>query len=47
MIALKQIREYIDENNIKSELNKTDKNLLIGKLVDNQNNGFFKYSATI
>lgn len=43
MIALKQIRDYIDENNIKSELNKTDKNLLIEKLVDNQKNGFFKY----
>lgn len=43
MIALKQIRDYIDENNIKSELNKTDKNLLIEKLIDNQKNGFFKY----
>ena len=43
MIDLKQIRDYIDENNIKSELNKTDKNLLIEKLIDNQKNVFFKY----
>ena len=43
MITLKTIKEYIDENNIKSELSKKDKNLLIEKIVGNKNNGFFKY----
>lgn len=43
MIALRDIKEYIDQNNIKSELSKKDKNLLIEKLVENKNDGFFKY----
>ena len=43
MIALRDIKEYIDKNDIESELSKKDKNLLIEKLVDNKKNGFFKY----
>ena len=43
MITLRDIKEYIDQNNIESELSKKDKNLLIEKLVDNKKNGFFKY----
>ena len=43
MIALRDIKEYIEQNNIKFELSKKDKNLLIEKLVNNKKNGFFKY----